>query len=62
MRVDLRRATDVVVDALDLMEATGEIEAKFFVLKFKVAFKQLTVDPSEKAFSWRGSLRGLLRL
>ena len=62
MREVLRRGTDVVADALDLMEATGEIEAKFYVLEFQDAFKQLTVDPSEKAFSWRGSLRGLLRL
>ena len=57
-RVVLPRATEVVGDALDLLEATGETEAEFFVLDFKDAFKQLTVDPSERRFLGGEALEG----
>ena len=37
--VILPRATDVVADALDLMEATSSPQCEFMVLDFKDAFK-----------------------
>ena len=47
-RVVLPRATDVVIDALDLMELCGTPEVELFVLDFQDAFKQLTIAPEER--------------
>ena len=57
-RVVLPKATDVVADALDLMEATGEPECEYFGLDFADAFKQLEVDPQEQRFLGGEALGG----
>ena len=61
-RVVLPKATDVVADALDLMESTGEPECEFFGLDFADAFKQLEVDPQEQRFLGGEASGRLLRL
>ena len=57
-RVVLPRATDVVCDALDLMELHGTPEVEYFVLDFKDAFKQLTIAPVERKYLGGEALGG----
>ena len=47
-RVILPRLTDVVDDALDLMEDQSTGQCEFMALDFRHAFKQLAVHPDER--------------
>ena len=49
-RVVLPRVTDVVADTLDLQEEWPKCDVEYFVLDFKDAFKQLSLDPRERRY------------